>query len=63
MAHIEAPFAEYMPPGDATKVIAKGHVILGEPAPVDGHIVLGDQPGFGIELDRSLLRPLPEPSA
>jgi L-rhamnonate dehydratase len=55
MAHVEAPVAEYMPPGDATQVVAKGHAIRGEPAPVDGQIYLGDAPGFGIELERSVL--------
>jgi L-rhamnonate dehydratase len=59
MAHIEAPFAEYMAPGDATEVVPKRHVIIGEPAPEDGYITLSDAPGFGIELERSLLRPLP----
>ncbi len=60
MAHIEAPIAEYFPPGDGSQVVARGHVISGEPAPVDGYVDLGDNPGFGIELDRSLLIPLSE---
>lgn len=57
MAHIEAPYAEYYVPGDGTKVIPKRHAIVGEPAPDNGYITLSDKPGFGIELQRSLLQP------
>jgi len=62
MANIDAPIAEYMAPGEGTEVRAKGHVIIGEPAPKDGYIHLSDEPGFGIELERSLLIPLQERS-
>ena len=57
MAHIEAPYAEYYVPGDGTKVIPKRHAIIGEPAPDNGYITLNDKPGFGIDLQRSLLQP------
>jgi len=58
MAQIEAPYAEYYVPGDGLQVKPKGHVIVGEPAPVDGHVTLSDAPGFGIDLRRDLLVPL-----
>jgi L-rhamnonate dehydratase len=58
MAHLEAPYAEYIGHlGDRTQVLPKGHVIVGEPAPVDGHVVLTDEPGFGIQLNRAAIRP------
>jgi L-rhamnonate dehydratase len=57
MSQIESPYAEYYVPGDGTKVIPKRHAIIGEPAPDNGYITLSDKPGFGIELERSLLRP------
>lgn len=63
IAHVDSPVTEYLAAGDATKVVAKGHVIIGEPAPEDGQIYLGDAPGFGIELERSLLVPLAEDAA
>lgn len=57
MAQIEAPYAEYYVPGDGTSVQPKRHVIKGEPAPIDGHVSLSEEPGFGIDLERSLLLP------
>jgi L-alanine-DL-glutamate epimerase-like enolase superfamily enzyme len=57
-ALFEAPYAEYVAHlGDRTEVIPKGGAIIGEPAPVDGHLVLSDAPGFGIELNRDAIRP------
>lgn len=58
MSQIEAPFAEYYVPGDGLKVRAKGHAIIGEPAPDNGYITLSDAPGFGIDLKRELLQPV-----
>ena len=60
MSQIESPYAEYYVPGDGTKVIPKRHAIIGEPAPDNGYVVLSDKPGFGIELERSLLGPSAE---
>jgi len=58
MAQTEAPYAEYVAHlGDRTKVLAKGHAIIGEPAPVDGHVMLSDEPGFGIHLNRDVIQP------
>lgn len=58
LAHVEAPMAEYVAHlGDRTEVLPKGHVILGEPAPVDGHVTLSSEPGFGIELNRDVIQP------
>jgi L-rhamnonate dehydratase len=58
LAHMEAPYAEYVAHlGDRTQVIPKGGAIVGEPAPVDGHVVLADEPGFGIQLNRDVIRP------
>ena len=57
-AHFEAPYAEYVGHlGDRTEVVPKRGAILSEPAPVDGHLVLGDEPGFGIGLNRDVIRP------
>lgn len=59
MAHAEAPFAEYYVAGDGTQVTTRQHGMVGEPAPVDGVIHLSDDPGFGLGLDRDVLRPYP----
>jgi L-rhamnonate dehydratase len=57
-AHYEAPVAEYVAHlGDRTKVVAKQGAIVGEPVPTDGYVVLTDDPGFGIGLNREVLLP------
>jgi L-alanine-DL-glutamate epimerase-like enolase superfamily enzyme len=32
--------------------------IIGEPLPINGHVTLGTDPGFGVELNRDLLDPI-----
>jgi L-rhamnonate dehydratase len=53
----EVPFGEYMG-GYHTGVEANNPVIEGEPLPADGVIELGDDPGFGVELNRDAIVPL-----
>lgn len=57
MAHMETPYSEYYVPGDGIKIVPKGHILTGEPAPVDGYVTLSDEPGFGVGLNRDLLIP------
>jgi L-rhamnonate dehydratase len=56
-AHTNAPFAEYIMPGDGTTIGPIFEAIEGEPVPEDGAITLPDDPGFGVELDRDRLSP------
>ena len=58
MAHVDAPMAEYIVLGDGSSVTSRDGVIAREPVIQDGYVVLDDSPGFGVELDRSLLVPL-----
>jgi L-alanine-DL-glutamate epimerase-like enolase superfamily enzyme len=32
--------------------------VIGEPLPVNGHVTLTDEPGFGVELNRDLIQPM-----
>jgi L-rhamnonate dehydratase len=58
-----SPFAEFlMMHRDATSVVPMfTPLLLGEPVPENGRLKLGDAPGFGVELNRSLAfeRPFP----
>lgn len=51
-----SPFAEFlMMAPEADRVVPMFHPqLLGEPVPVNGRLKLSDQPGFGVELNRSL---------
>lgn len=57
MAHTNAPYAEYLPVSDGTKIRPIFDAIRGEPLPENGTITLSDDPGFGVELDRDVLVP------
>ena len=50
------PFVEFlMMHPQATAVVPMfTPLLVGEPVPVDGHLVVPDQPGFGVELNRDL---------
>lgn len=56
-AHTNAPFAEYIVPGEGTTIEPIFDAVSGEPVPEDGTITLGDDPGFGVELDHDRLDP------
>ncbi|HEX8754762.1 MAG TPA: L-rhamnonate dehydratase, partial [Steroidobacteraceae bacterium] len=51
-----SPFAEFlMMAPEADRVVPMFHPqLLGEPVPVNGRLKLTDEPGFGVELNRSL---------
>ena len=51
-----SPFAEFlMMAPEADRVVPMFHPqLLGEPVPVNGRLKLSDEPGFGVELNRSL---------
>ena len=51
-----SPFAEFlMMAPEADRVVPMFHPqLIGEPVPVNGRLKLSDQPGFGVELNRSL---------
>lgn len=59
MSNLNSPFAEYLSVGDGDAVTPIFGAAVGEPLPVNGKVTLGDAPGFGIELKRELLEPLP----
>ena len=58
-----SPFAEFlMMAPEADRVVPMFHPqLLGEPVPVNGRLKLSDQPGFGVELNRSLALHRPYP--
>jgi L-alanine-DL-glutamate epimerase-like enolase superfamily enzyme len=59
MATTNAPYAEYFVPGDGTEIgsnLPAG--LTGDPLPEDGTVDLGDDPGFGVELDRDAVEPV-----
>lgn len=58
LSNLNSPFAEFLSVGDGTTVRPIFDAILGEPLPVDGHVTVGDEPGFGVALNRDLLEPL-----
>lgn len=59
----DTPFAELlMMHRDAAEIVPVfSPLLLGEPVPEKGHIVLGDAPGFGVELNRALQMSRPYP--
>lgn len=57
MAHTNAPYAEFLTVDDGREVRPIFDIIEGEPVPEDGEIFLGNEPGFGVELNRGLLEP------
>jgi len=57
MAHTNAPYAEFLTVDDGRDVRPIFDVIEGEPLPEDGRIDLGDDPGFGVDLNRDLIEP------
>jgi L-rhamnonate dehydratase len=61
ITRVDAPFAEFlvMSPDGAEIVPMFTPLLLGEPVPEGGRIRLGDEPGFGVELNRAL--PLERP--
>jgi len=54
---VESPFGEYMG-GYHTDIKPNNPVIDGEPLPENGTIELGDDPGFGVDLNRDAIVPL-----
>jgi L-rhamnonate dehydratase len=57
-SNLNSPFAEFLSVADGTTVRPIFDAILGEPLPQNGHVTLGDAPGFGVELNRDLLEPI-----
>ncbi|HEV2322949.1 MAG TPA: enolase C-terminal domain-like protein [Terracidiphilus sp.] len=57
-SNLNSPFAEYLSVGDGTRVRPIFDAIHGEPLPVNGHVVLSEAPGFGVELNRDLIEPV-----
>ncbi|MCL5015398.1 MAG: L-rhamnonate dehydratase [Firmicutes bacterium] len=59
MTRTNSPFAEFlMMHKDATEIVPMFSPLLaGEPVPQKGRIRLSDSPGFGVELNRSVLNP------
>jgi L-alanine-DL-glutamate epimerase-like enolase superfamily enzyme len=55
LARHETPCLEYML-GSGTAVQPLQPALAGEPVPEDGHLTVGDDPGFGIELDTDVLQ-------
>lgn len=58
MSNLNSPFAEYLSVADGETVTPIFGAISGEPLPVNGKVILGDAPGFGVELNRELLEPI-----
>lgn len=57
VSHANAPFAEYIVPGDGTAIGPIFDAIEGEPVPENGVVSLSGDPGFGVELDHDRLEP------
>jgi L-rhamnonate dehydratase len=57
-SNLNSPFAEFLSVGDGLAVRPIFDAIIGEPLPVNGHVTLSDEPGFGVELNRDLLQPV-----
>jgi len=57
MSHTNAPYAEFLTVDDGRDVRPIFDVIEGEPLPENGVIELGDDPGFGVDLNRDLIEP------
>jgi L-rhamnonate dehydratase len=57
-SNLNSPFAEYLSVGDGTTVRPIFDAVIGEPLPVNGHVTLTDEPGFGVELNRDLIQPM-----
>jgi L-alanine-DL-glutamate epimerase-like enolase superfamily enzyme len=58
-AHTVAPYVEYLVPGDGSELVPLvGGPVSGDPVPEDGAVTLGDDPGFGLELDRDAVVPV-----
>lgn len=57
-SNLNSPYAEYLSVADGTTVRPIFDAIIGEPLPENGHVILGDLPGFGVELNRDLLEPV-----
>lgn len=57
-SNLNSPFAEFLSVGDGTTVRPIFDALLGEPLPKNGHVTLGDAPGFGVELNHELLEPV-----
>lgn len=58
LSNLNSPFAEFLSVGDGVTVRPIFDAIIGEPLPVNGSLTLTDKAGFGVELNRDLLRPL-----
>jgi len=57
VSHANAPFAEYIVPGDGTAIGPIFDAVEGEPVPENGVVSLSGDPGFGVELDHDRLEP------
>jgi L-alanine-DL-glutamate epimerase-like enolase superfamily enzyme len=57
LAHTNAPWAEFIVPGDGRELRPFLAGVTGEPVPTDGSVALPDDPGFGLSLDRTVLEP------
>jgi L-alanine-DL-glutamate epimerase-like enolase superfamily enzyme len=61
MAHMHSPMAEYLAGHGRDGDTLFSELFIGEPVPVDGHIILSDAPGFGVELNEALINELRVP--
>ena len=53
MANMNCPMAEYFPPHEP----APGtELLIGQPEPKDGYVELSDAPGFGLELNKDVVK-------
>jgi L-rhamnonate dehydratase len=57
ISNTNSPYAEYLTVGNGSEVRPIFDAIVGEPLPRDGRVYLDDTPGFGVELNRTYLRP------
>jgi L-rhamnonate dehydratase len=56
ISNANSPYAEFLTVGDGRTIRPIFDSIIGEPLPVDGKIRLSDKPGFGVELNRKILK-------
>lgn len=57
ISHTNAPYAEFLTVSDGREVRPVFDAIEGEPLPENGVITLDDAPGFGVDLNREILKP------